>query len=77
MSIFNMSSLVAVCKFLRAGKYALANNLLDTFLLRVTLPAQALKSGAVFCLSQKFGRSEGRKAVPSGEAVVLGAITPK
>lgn len=72
-----MSFLVAVCKFLRAGKYALTSNLLDTFLLRVTLPAQALKSGAIFCLSQKFGRSEGRAVVPSRGAVVLGVITPR
>lgn len=72
VSIFNMSSLVAVCKFLHAGKYALAINLLDTFLLPVTLPALPLKSGAIFCLSQKFGRREGRAALPSGKAVVPG-----
>lgn len=73
VSVFNLSSLVAVCKFLHTGKYALAMDLLDAFLLRVTLPAPALKSGAIFRLSQKLGRSEGRAALPSREAVFLRA----
>lgn len=71
MSIFNTLSLVAVCKFLHAGKYALAINLFDTFLLPVTLPTLARKPGAIFRSNQKLGRRGGRAALPSGEAVVL------